>query len=452
MFNWLHARRTGGEFVLRIEDTDIKRSSSESEARLLDSLKKLGLTWDEGPDIGGEYGPYRQSEKLKRYEDATRELIESGHVYPCYCSPKELEAERAAMQTAHKPPRYSGQCRSLTHDERESKEAAGARPSYRFRVEGGEVKFTDGVRGEVCFRTRDIGDFIIMRSDGVAAYYLASAVDDLDMAISDVIRGEDHLSNTPKQILIARALGREPPRYSHLPIILNKEGQKLSKRSDAADVSELLADGYLPDALNTAMAMLGWSGVSGEEAESLELLTEKFDITKVSRSPAKYDEARLDNINSKALKAMPPGALRKILSPFLESANFPFEKFSGGQLGKIVDAARDAFGKPSDAVYQIAQFASPLEPDAAAKEILARPETKPVIDALLLAVEDMDSIDSEGYKAVVESVSLKTGLTGKKLYQPIRVAVTGTTRGPKLTDLFCILGPHEIKQRLSTFR
>ncbi|VAX21301.1 Glutamyl-tRNA synthetase @ Glutamyl-tRNA(Gln) synthetase, partial [hydrothermal vent metagenome] len=349
------------------------------------------------------------------------------------------------------PPRYSGKCRSLSDSERELKEKTGAKPAYRFKVTGREVTFKDGVRGDVSFKTKDIGDFIITRADGSAAYYLASSVDDIDMEITDVIRGEDHLSNTPKQILIMRSLGFEPPRFCHLPIILGADGQKLSKRSGAADVTELLNAGYLPSALNTAMAMLGWSKVTGQSAEPLESMARIFDITDVSRSPARYDEARLDNINQKALKALPSKKLIEVLKPSLESVNFPFDNFDEESLFKIVDAARDALGKPQDAAEQMIQFARLSSPDKTAKEIAASPEFKIVTDALLSCLKEENSIDEDGYKAVIESVSSKTGLKGRKLFQPLRVAVTGAVSGPKLADLFIILGPEEIKKRLENW-
>ncbi|HEB72188.1 MAG TPA: glutamate--tRNA ligase [Nitrospirae bacterium] len=443
--------KTGGKFILRIEDTDARRSTADSETRLLESLKRLELCWDEGPDIGGKFGPYRQSEKFDRYRKVTDDLVESGAAYPCYCAREELEAERKTLQAANKPPRYSGKCRSLTVSERAAKEKDGAAPSCRFKVTGREVRFKDGVRGEVCFKAKDIGDFIIARPDGSAAYYLASSVDDIDMGITDVIRGEDHLSNTPKQILIMRSLGFEPPRFCHLPIILGADGQKLSKRSGAADVSKLLDAGYLPSALNTAMAMLGWSKVTGQSAEPLESMARIFDITDVSRSPARYDEARLDNINQKALKALPSKELIEALTPSLEAIKFPFDNFDEKSLFKIVDATRDALGKPQDAAEQMIQFARLSPPDKTAKEIVDSPEFKIVANALLARLERNDLVGQSGYKAVIESVSSKTGLKSRKLFQPLRVAVTGAVSGPKLADLFIILGPEEIKKRLGNW-
>jgi glutamyl-tRNA synthetase len=450
LFNYLYAKNKGGKFILRIEDTDLERSTTESESSLLNSIKRLGIEWDEGPQIGGEYGPYRQSEKLDRYRKVAEDMVASGAAYPCYCSPEELEADRKVMQAANKPPRYSGKCRELSISERELKETDGAKPAYRFRVTGAEVKFSDGVRGKVAFKAKDIGDFIIMRADGVAAFYLASSVDDIDMEITDVIRGEDHLSNTPKQILIMRAMGSEPPRFSHLPIILGADGQKLSKRTGSADVTELLDSGYLPSALNTAMAMLGWSKVTGQSAETLDEMAEKFYISDVSRSPAKYDEARLDNLNSKALKALPCVKLIDFLTPALEALNFPFEKFNDETLYKIMDATRDAFGKPSDAAAQMILFARLSEPDDAVTEILDSPDFKPVAEALLGAIEGINSFTEGEYKAVIESVSLKTGLKGKKLFQPVRIVLTGSLSGPKLVDLFTILEADEIKSRINS--
>ncbi len=448
LFNWLYARANSGKFIVRIEDTDQARSSETSERLVLDTLSRLGLRWDEGPDIGGPYGPYRQSERQHLYARAVRELIETNDAYPCYCSPRELEMERKASIAARKPPRYSGKCRKLTVAERSAMEKGGIRPAIRFKIKGGSVEFDDAVRGGVSFDTADFGDFIIMRSDATASYLLASAVDDMEMRITDVIRGEDHLSNTPMQILIMRALGHEPPRYAHLPMILGPDGSKLSKRHGSADIHELLEAGYLPDAINTAMAMLGWSGVDGNEVETLEAIAAKFDLGGVSRSPSRYDKKRLDNLNSRALRSMDTGELLSLVSPALERSGFPIDRFGEEHMRAMIETAREGANTPADVVSHMGQFAGAVKPDDATLTILKAPETSQVADALKKALSGLSTIDTEKYKSVIESVSLQTGLKGKRLYQPVRAVITGAASGPKLADIFTILGPEELLKRI----
>ncbi|MDH5639426.1 MAG: glutamate--tRNA ligase, partial [Nitrospinota bacterium] len=266
LFNWLFARRVGGKFILRIEDTDAARSTPEYEAKIIKSLRRLGLTWDEGPDIGGPCGPYRQIERHAAYQDVAERLAAKGITYPCYCSEEELEKERKQMISRRLAPRYSGKCRAISSEARTQKEAEGIRPATRFIMPEGEtIHIKDEIRGGVTFETSDLGDFIIVRSDGSASFLLASAVDDAQMGISHIIRGEDHLSNTPRQMMIIRALGGAPPHYAHLPMVLDEKGKKLSKRVGATDILELLDSGHAPEAINTAMAMLGWAGVDGSE-------------------------------------------------------------------------------------------------------------------------------------------------------------------------------------------
>ncbi len=448
LFNLLFARNNGGKFILRIEDTDAAKSDINLEKKLINALHDLGFRWDEGPDVGGPYGPYRQSERKNRYAAALETLIEKGAAYPCYCAARELEQDRKKLIAQNKPPRYSGRCKNLSAEERERKEKAGAHPSFRFRVEGASVEFTDGVRGQVHFKTADIGDFILTRSNGEAAYYLASAVDDIQMKITDVIRGEDHLSNTPKQMLIMRALDAKPPKYHHLSIILGMDGQKLSKRADSADIGALLTKGYAPEAINTALAMLGWAGVNGKEALSIEAMAKIFDLSKVSKSPSSFDPARLEYINSRAIKKLSSADFLKIIRPNLEEGRFPFEKFSGDRLFKIMDAVKDSIHSPVEAIHHARQFVEPGQPDKKAREILADPKAKDIIGALKKTVTQMDKFGGDSLDAVIKSLTSQTGLKGKELFLTVRIALTGRSTGPKLKDLFDALGKDEILNRI----
>lgn len=449
LFNWLHARKTGGKFILRIEDTDSARSTIEAESSLIGALKRLGLDWDEGPDVGGPYAPYRQSERLDKYRDVVERILKSGDAYPCYCSESELEAERKAMAASGRPPRYSGKCKDLTPAERAGLTRGGIKPVIRFRVDDRTISFNDGVRGEITFNTRDIGDFVLLRSDGVAPYYLASAFDDVDMKITDVIRGEDHLSNTVRHLLIMRAMGAAPPRYHHLSIILDAEGKKLSKRAGASDVAELLNGGYLPEAINTTVAMLGWSGVSGKEALPLEKLAELFDISKVSRSPAHFDPERLNHINARALKSITPQKALETLQPVMERAGFPFGEFSRETLEMISSAVASSVHSPLDAGWMSLQFVKRLDPDDEALEALCAPEAKSVVTALVDAVKNGAKFDFDSYEPLMKSVAESTGVKGKSLFKPIRAALTGRVSGPNLKDILSIIGPDETLRRLN---
>lgn len=448
LFNLLYARNKGGKFILRIEDTDAEKSDLGQEKKMMNTLRQLGLGWDEGPDVGGPYGPYRQSERKNRYADALETLIAKGAAYPCFCTPRELEQDRRTLISQNKPPRYLGRCRNLSEGERKEREKAGAVPSFRFLVEGAKIEFTDGVRGKVHFKTADIGDFVLTRSNGEAVYYLASAVDDIDMKITDVIRGEDHLSNTPKQLLIMRALGKAPPKYHHLSIILGMDGQKLSKRADSADIGTLLVKGYQPEAINTALAMLGWSGVNGKEALSIEAMAEKFDLSKVSKSPSSFDPARLEYINSKAIKKLSSAEFLKIIRPILEEGLFPFDKFPEAKLNKIMDAVRDSIHSPIEAIHHARQFVEPGKPDKKAEEILAGQGAKETIGAFKKTVAQMDNIGGDSLDAVIKSLTSQTGLKGKELFLLVRIALTGRSTGPKLKDLFDTLGRDEILTRI----
>ncbi len=449
LYNWLYAKNMQGSFILRIEDTDAQRCSSDAENKIFSSLAKLGLKWDEGPDIGGPHTPYRQSERSAKYETAIKTLLENGFAYHCYCSEADLEAERKKFIASGKPPRYSGKCRNLPVEQISEFKAGKIKPSVRFKVERGVLKINDGVRGHVSFNLSDIGDFIIARSDGAAAYYLASVSDDMDMKITDVIRGEDHLSNTPKQILVARALGGTPPRYHHLSIIQGSDGKKLSKRSGSLDISTLLDSGYAPVAITTAIAMLGWSGVSGKGPESLEEMAKRFNIKKVSKAPCHFDPARLDHINAKAIKQMPSEELIAILKPVM--VGFPFEKFSNEKLFKIIDAVKESIHNPSEALLHAEQFIKMDEPDSASLQTLNSNDVREVCAILKKSVAEFEMLNDETFNSVVKSVSSATGLTGKKLYAPIRALVTGKSSGPRLVDIFTILGRDEILKRIEKF-
>ncbi len=330
LFNWLLARHHGGTFLLRVEDTDRERSTTASEQAIKDDLRWLGLAWDEGVDAGGEVGPYRQSERLGLYDEHTTRLLESGHAYYCFCAPETLEAERQAALAAGHPPKYSGRCRAIPLAEARGRRDGGERPAVRLRVPAGrEVAFDDLVRGRVAFHTDVIGDPVIVRADGIAAYNYAVVIDDALMHITHVVRGEDHISNTPRQILVYEAFGWTPPAFAHLSLVLGPDHAPLSKRHGATSVAEFRAKGYLPEALANYLALIGWSPGNGDEVLPLEELARRFDLSAVGHSAGVFDEAKLAWVNRHYLKAAAPDLLAAMsIGPLAEAGWLPGRKGS----------------------------------------------------------------------------------------------------------------------------
>ncbi|MDQ2965031.1 MAG: glutamate--tRNA ligase, partial [Chloroflexota bacterium] len=325
LFNYLFARRRGGTFVLRIEDTDAARSTPEYERDILTGLAWTGMTWDEGPEPDGAadlgpFGPYRQQAKFGRYREVADQLVADALAYPCYCTPEELDAERKRQEAAHEPPRYSGRCGTLTQEQRAAFEAEGRKPAIRFRVGDRTVGFDDLVRGHVEFDSTNLGgDFVILRADRTPLYHFTVVVDDADMEISHVIRGEEHLSNTPKHILLFEALGHAIPQFAHLPLILNADRTKMSKRKSQTALAEYIAEGFIREALVNYLALLGWSTGTEEEILSLEELERRFDLDHVQKGGAVFDRERLEWVNGQWIRRLAPEDLVDRLRPFLEA-------------------------------------------------------------------------------------------------------------------------------------
>ena len=313
LFNWLLARGQGGTFILRIEDTDFERSTRESERSMIDDLHWLGLEWTEGVDVGGERGPYRQSERLHIYRAHAVELMAGGHAYQCFCSAELLEADRAAALAAGRPPKYVGRCRQISRDDARRRIENGEKAVIRFRVpDNRDVTFDDVVRGSVTFNTEVIGDPVIVRSDGVPAYNYAVVIDDALMEITHVIRGEDHISNTPRQILIFEAFGWRPPAFAHVSLVMGPDHSPLSKRHGATSVAEFRARGYLPEALTNYLALIGWSPGEGEELVPIEQLAPRFRLQDVGHSAGVFDIDKLAWVNRHYLKAAAPDRLARL--------------------------------------------------------------------------------------------------------------------------------------------
>jgi glutamyl-tRNA synthetase/nondiscriminating glutamyl-tRNA synthetase len=439
LFNWLLAHRKDGTFILRIEDTDAERSTRESEASILEDLRWLGLDWDEGPDIDGPNGPYRQSERLHLYTSYASELLAAGHAYQCFCSPAKLDADRQADLAAGKPPRYHGTCRSLTASEAQARMDAGEHPVVRFRVApGDDVKFTDLVRGEVVFSRDVLGDFVILRSDGRPQYNFAVVVDDALMEVTHVIRGEDHVSNTPRQILLYEALGFKPPEFAHLSLVMGPDHTPLSKRHGATSVSEFRARGYLPEALVNYLALIGWSPGGDEELLEIGELAKRFAIEDVGHSPGVFDPEKLAWMNRHYMKAAAPTRLAAESMRYFIAKGFVVRRSDAAaeyiaSLLPMAVGSVDRLEEIPDRLHFIFDYdaaAAVTRPDVA--HVLEEPGAREVIIAFAEELRDAGPLDRDAFRAAANRVKARTGQKGRALFHPIRVALTGEGGGPEL--------------------
>ncbi len=453
LFNYLFARHNNGTFVLRIEDTDIERHSEEAVNVIYEALKWMGIEWDEGPDVGGPYGPYRQSERLPIYKEFIEKLKEKGLVYECYCTPEELDAMRKEQLERGEPPRYTGRCRHLTEEEKEKLRAEGRKPVLRFKVPEDEViVFEDLVKGRIEINTRQLGgDFVIVRSNGMPVYNFVVVIDDALMKITHVIRGEDHISNTPKQILLYRALGFDVPQFAHLPMILGQDRSKLSKRHGSTSVKEFKDKGYLPEAFTNFLALLGWYPKDGKEVLSMEELIERFDIKDVNSAPAVFDTTKLNWLNQVYIRSYPIDKLTDLVIPYLKKAGFDLSGFCRDWLEKVVEVTREYFTVLSDApVYMETFLKEDFQVQQEAKEfILENPKRIEVIKAFKEKLSGFDGeLSQEAFKKLVKEVGKEVGVKGKNLFMPIRIGLTGKMSGPELPILAELLGKERILKRV----
>ena len=450
LFNWLYARRHGGAFVLRIEDTDASRSSPEHEARLLDDLRWLGLGWDQGVGEGGEDGPYRQSERLALYRDRADDLIERGLAYPCFCSQQVLEEERAAQREAGRASLYPGRCRGIPRQEA-ARRRASEEAAVRFDVQataGGDpsIGFIDLVHGEVRFPVSQVGDFVILRRDGWPAYNFAVVVDDLLMRITHVIRGDDHLSNTPRQILVYRAFGvKALPRFAHLPLIAGPGGAPLSKREGSASVGWFREEGYPPEALMNYLALLGWSPPGGQDFLTQEELISLFDLDRVSRAPALFDRQKLDALAARHMSRMAPERLASLAAEQLRRAGLLGPETPPGAfewVGRLALLYADRLPRLSDLaresafLFDFSPERSLADPDV--RSALTDPKTRGVVEALVRRL-DAEPLSAARFQALAEETRRETGSKGRDLYHPLRVALTGVPSGPELVKLLPVI-------------
>jgi nondiscriminating glutamyl-tRNA synthetase len=455
LFNYLFAKQQGGEYLLRIEDTDQARNKENAEVGFMEGFKWLGLTWDEGPDIGGPYGPYTCMERLDIYQKYIDQLLESGQAYYCYCTEEELEAEREELLAKGQMPRYMGKCRHLTAEDREKHEAAGRKKTIRFRVPEDKVyKFNDMIRGELEFESNGIGDFVIVKSDGIPTYNFAVTVDDALMKITHVVRGEEHISNTPRQLMIYEAFGWEPPVFGHLPLILNETGKKLSKRDESIIqfIDQYRDLGYLPEALNNFLALLGWAPVGEQEIFSMDELIKAFSFERISKSGAIYDPTKLAWMNGQYIKMADLDRIVEMAVPHLQKAGRIGETYDAEWVRQLVELYKDGMNAVSEIVELSSLFfVDELSYDDDAKAVLAEESVPTVVAAFrdkLQAMTDADySVDS--IKAALKDVQKETGFKGKQLFMPVRVAATGQTHGPDLNTTLYLLGKEKVVGRLN---
>jgi glutamyl-tRNA synthetase len=445
LFNWLFARRLGGVLVLRIEDTDVERSSDEMVDGILDGLRWLGLDWDEGPKIGGPYGPYFQSARLDRYRAMAEQLVAEGHAYYCYCTPATLKAKRDAAELTGAAWKYDRVCCGLTGDEIAAREREHAPRAIRFRVPQGITRFDDLVHGPIEFDGTNIEDFVLLRSDGHPTYQLSVVSDDVEMKITHVVRGDDHISNTPKQILLYRAAGADIPKFAHVPLILGADKKRLSKRHGATSVTEYSRQGYLPEAMFNFLALLGWSPGDDREVLSRGELVAAFSLEGISGGNAVFNTEKLDWFNQQHLMRLAPDELGRRLQPWLDRAGLWNDEFLGDRHAWFF-AVLELLKPRAKRLGDFAElgrffFSDAIEYDEAAVEKHLR---APGMDEHLLALDEtlakLEAFDAMSTEAVLRATAEARGVKAAALIHAVRVVLTGKTVSPGLFDILALLG------------
>lgn len=458
LFNYLYARHMDGEFIIRIEDTDQKRNIEDGEKSQLDNLAWLGVDWDESPEKPGDYGPYRQSERKDIYLPLIEQLLASNRAYKCYCTQEELEEEKEAQKARGEIPHYSGKCANLSAAEQAEKEAQGIVPVVRFRVpKNTEYRFNDMVKDEIVFEADNVGgDFIIQKKDGMPTYNFAVVVDDHMMEITHVLRGDDHIANTPKQMMIYEAFGWAPPQFGHMTLIINADtGKKLSKRDESIlqFIEQYRQLGYLPEAMLNFIALLGWSPKGEDEIFSKQEIIDMFESSRLSKSPASFDAKKLEWIGNYYIKQLDIDTLTNMCLPYLQA---------DGRIAKDPSATSMEWIKKLVSLYQpqmsyAAQIVDltylffdehPVLDDTA-KEVLTGENVPAVLSAFKAQLEQMEDVDAPTVKKAIKTVQKETGAKGKNLYMPIRIAVSGAMHGPELPDTVELLGKEKALAHLN---
>lgn len=452
LFNYLFAKKNNGKYVLRIEDTDLERTEQKFVENIYDSLKAIGLMWDEGPDVGGVYAPYQQSERFDIYKKYAKILLDKGFAYECYCSQEELDKEKEiAIQnkTAYK---YSTKCRNLTPEQAEEYEKQGKKPVLRFSVPQGKMKFKDLVKGELEFDNNLIGDFVIMKSNGIPTYNFAVVVDDIEMKISHIIRGEDHISNTPKQIMIYQALGADVPEFAHVGMILAPDKSKLSKRHGATAVSDFIAQGYLPEAFVNFIALLGWSPSDGNEIKSLSEIAADFDLEKLSSSNSIFEYDKLNWLNGQYIRSMPIGEITNRAKAYL--GKFDLSEYSQEKLERIVEVTREPLVLLSEITDAVSYFfGDAVAVDSEVQTTVLDSETSQKV--LADFKETAQGFDFDSEEALHHSLDefrakfKEQGVKPKETMWAIRAAVTGRTKGADICAVLAVLGRDRVIKRVA---
>ncbi len=454
LFNWLFARRSGGSFIVRIEDTDVARKVKGTVEAILEGLSWLGLNWDEGPDVGGKFGPYFQSQRLELYREAAECLVSQGDAYYCYCSPQRLEEMRAEQVRDKQPLGYDRRCRNLSPEERAKKEAEGITPVVRFQAPlTGQTGFNDLIRGQVVFDNNTLDDFVLLKSDGYPTYHLANVVDDHLMEISHVLRAEEWLSSTPRHLLLYQALKFEPPQFAHLPMLLGADRAKLSKRHGASSITEYREQGYLPEAMVNFLALLGWSLDDKTELLSRQELINNFSLERVSRTAAIFNHEKLYWMNGVFLRELSHEDLLQKIMPFLESGlpkevNRPISK---EYVSRIVPLTRERINTLAEAAtYANFFFLDKLEYDASL--LIGKKMTiETTLKALKAAQEKLsllESFDHDSLEGTLRPLADELGLNAGQLFSPLRVATTGCTAAPPLFETMVVLGKERCLERI----
>ncbi|NMA54984.1 MAG: glutamate--tRNA ligase [Firmicutes bacterium] len=454
LFNWLWARHTGGTFVLRIEDTDTERSTQASVDQIISSLSWLGLDWDEGPKIGGEYGPYFQSQRLHHYEEKAQELIDKGAAYLCYCTPEELEAERERARRQGRAPGYTGRCRNLTEKDRVQLAAAGREPVVRLRVPAeGETVVDDLIRGRVVFKNNILDDFVILKSNGMPTYNYACVIDDHAMNITHIMRAEEHLSNTPRQILLYEALGYELPRFAHVPMILAPDRSKLSKRHGATSVEEFRHRGYLSKALVNFLSLLGWSPEGTDEIMPLDRIVAEFSLDRIAKTAAVFDVKKLTWMNGNYIRELPLAEIVTEVLPFMQKHGFIGAEATPAELElltKSVKLTRDRAKTLEELVDVVSYFFSAefqFEEKGVQKHF-ASAGAAVILETVKNLVSSVTSFDQQALEELYRARAKELGLKPAQLIHPTRLALSGRTIGPGLFELMELLGRDQCLVRL----
>lgn len=449
LFNYLFARHHGGDFIIRIEDTDRKRQVETGEQSQLDNLKWLGIDWDESADVGGPYGPYRQSERLDIYDPLIDQLLASNRAYKCYCTSEELEAEREAQRARGEMPHYSGKCANLTAAQQREKEEQGITPVIRIRVpKGSTYTFDDMVKGPITFEADSVGgDWVIRKRDGMPTYNFAVAVDDHYMKITHVLRGDDHIANTPKQMMVYEAFEWKVPEFGHMTLIINSEtGKKLSKRDETIlqFIEQYRELGYQPEGLFNFITLLGWSPVGEDELFSKQEFIDMFDHKRLGTSPAAFDDKKLEWISNQYMKNMDLDELTLKAVPHLVKAGYAVENPTPEQsewMKKLISLYQEQMSYAAE-ITNLATlfFEESMEFSDEEKEILSGETVPQVLDAFANQLKEVEPFEADAIKKSIKAVQKETGVKGKNLFMPIRVAVTGQQHGPQLNDAIELLG------------